>query len=123
MANDPQLDPLNVTTHKEIYPTVIEDLFFLGMAFPAHLRAKCLVPFEGGAFMQNDFAYAPMVGGFYQPGDNFNINVVDVLSACTFDPKYGQTSIAEYLENMLVTNRGKNAVFSLVNSKLRIGMN
>jgi len=48
---------------------------------------------------------------------------VDVLSACLFDPKYIQVSVAEYLENMLVTNRGKNAVFSLVNSKLRIAMN
>lgn len=121
--SDPILDPLNVTTLKEIYPTAIEDLFFLNTPFQAHLRAKCLVPFDGGAFMQNDFAYAPLIGGAYQPGDNFNINVVDVLSACVFDPKYYQVSLGEYLENMLVTNKGKNAVFSLVNTKLRIAMN
>lgn len=123
MANDPILDPLNVTTQKEIYPVAIEDLFFLNAPWPAHMRAKCLVPFDGGAFMQNDFAYAPLIGGAYQPGDNFNINVVDVLSACLFDPKYYQVSVAEYLENMLVTNKGKNAVFSIINTKLRIAMN
>lgn len=120
---DPILDPLNVTTQKEIYPTVIEDLFFLNAPFLAHLRAKALVPFGGGAFMQNDFAYGALIGGFYQPGDNFNINVVDVLSATIFDPKYVQVTLSEYLENMLVTNKGPLAVFSLVNTKLRIAMN
>lgn len=120
---DPILDPLNVTTLKEIYPAIIEDLFFLNAPFLAHMRAKALVPFGGGAFMQNDFAYGALIGGFYQPGDNFNIDVVDVLSATIFDPKYVQVTLSEYLENMLVTNKGPLAVFSLVNTKLRIAMN
>ena len=47
---DPILDEINLTTHKEIYPTVIEDNFFLDTPFEAYLRARSLVPFGGGSF-------------------------------------------------------------------------
>src|SRR5580704_10370048 len=64
-GSDPLLDPINETTLPEVNQDAIEDEFFLSSVFQAHLRSKCLVPFEGGAFMRNLQLYAPLIGGAY----------------------------------------------------------
>jgi len=68
MAADPLLDPINETTLPEVNQDAIEDEFFLSSVVQAHLRSKCLVPFEGGAFMRNLQLYAPLIGGAYAKG-------------------------------------------------------
>lgn len=119
---DPIYDELNLTTLKEIYPRVIEDQFFLDTPFQAYLRAHAMVPFGGGAFMQNTFLYAPMIGGSYAKGDNFNITKRQTLAGTQFDPKYYEVSIPEYLEDIEVQNKGPLAVFSLIDVDLRNAM-
>lgn len=121
--SDPILDELNLTTLKEIYPRVVEDLFFLDTPFEAYLRANCLVPFDGGAFMQNTFLYNPLLGGSYQMGDNWNITKIQTLAGTVFDPKFYQVSIPEYKEQIQVLNKGPLAVFSLIDLDLRNAMN
>jgi hypothetical protein len=123
MANDPIYDEINLTTLKEIYPTVIEDNYFLDTPFQAYLRARSMVPFGGGAFMQNTFLYAPMIGGSYAKGANFNITKRQTLAGTQFDPKYYEVSIPEYKEDIQVLNKGELAVFSLIDADLRNGMN
>lgn len=123
MANDPILDEINLTTHKEIYPTVIEDNFFLDTPFEAYLRARSLVPFGGGAFMQNTSLYAPMIGGSYARGANFNITKRQTLAGTVFDPKYYEVSVPEYKEDIQVLNKGPLSVFSLIDTDLRNAMN
>lgn len=120
---DPILDPVNVVTLKEIWPNVIEDDFFLDTPFHAYLRDHCLASFNGGAFMQNNFIYLPMLGGAYAKGDNFNINKRQTISATVFDPKYYEVSVPEYLEDIEVLNRGALAVQSLVEIDLKNAMN
>lgn len=120
---DPILDEINLTTHKEIYPTVIEDNFFLDTPFEAYLRARSLVPFGGGAFMQNTFLYAPMIGGSYAKGANFNITKRQTLAGTVFDPKYYEVSVPEYKEDIQVLNKGPLSVFSLIDTDLRNAMN
>jgi len=119
---DPILDELNLCTYKEIYPTVIEDQFFLDTPFQAYLRAHAMVPFGGGSFMQNTFLYAPMIGGSYAKGDNFNIQKRQTLAGTLFDMKYYEVSIPEYLEDLEVLNKGELAVFSLIDVDLRNAM-
>jgi hypothetical protein len=121
--SDPILDEINLTTHKEIYPTVIEDNFFLDTPFEAYLRARSLVPFGGGAFMQNTFLYAPMIGGSYARGANFNITKRQTLAGTVFDPKYYEVSVPEYKEDIQVLNKGPLSVFSLIDTDLRNAMN
>ncbi len=123
MATDPIFDEMNVTTLREIYPRAIEDEFFLDTPLLAYLRANCLVPFPGGTEMSNGFLYAPLIGGFYPPGGNFNITKRQTLSAMRFDPKYCYVSVVEYLEDILVRNKGPQAVFSLIDIDLRNAMN
>jgi len=119
---DPIFDELNLTTQKEIYPRVIEDNFFLDTPLLAYLRDHCRLPFGGGAFMQATFGYAPMLGGFYSRGGNFNITKVQTLAGCIFDPKYIQVSVPEYKEDVQVLNKGPLAVFSLIDTDLRFAM-
>jgi hypothetical protein len=119
---DPVLDELNLTTLKEIYPVAIEDNFFADTPFQAYMRDHCLVPFGGGAFMQNTFLYKPMIGGSYAKGDTFNLTKRQTLAGMLFDPRYYYVSVPEYLEDVEVENKGKNAVFSLIDTDMRNAM-
>lgn len=118
---DPILNEINLTTYKYIYPNVIEDNFFLDTPFQAHLRAKALVPFSGGSHTQHVFRYAPMIGGSYQRGDNFNITKRQTLAGTVFEPRFYQVSVPEFLED-LELNRGPQAVFKLIDEDLRNAM-
>lgn len=119
---DPNFDELNATTLKELYPKVVRDNFFRNAPFLGYLRAHSLVPYGGGPGTQHTFAFAPLNGGAYASGDNFNITVKQVLAATVFDMRNYYVDVSEYTET-LDMNRGPLAVFSIVDSKLRIAMN
>lgn len=119
---DPILDEINLTTLAEIYPHTIEDNFFLDTPFLAHLRAKALTDFTGGANTRFTFLYAPMIGGAYARGDNFNITKRQTLAGAVFDPKLYEVSVPEYLEDLEILNKGPLAVFSLIDTDLANAM-
>jgi hypothetical protein len=100
----------------------VEDNFFLDSPFMAHLRRKCMVPFTGGAFMQTVFIYAPLIGGSYARGQNFNINKPQTLSGTEFDPKYYEVSVVEYKEDIQVLNKGDLSVFRLIDIDMQNGV-
>jgi hypothetical protein len=120
---DPYLSELNSSTLQEIYPRVIRDNFFRNAPLLAYLRANCLVPYRGGAAIQGTFAYAPLNGGFYKVGQNFNIGVKQVLAGTLFEPRYVAVPVSEYKETIDVVNKGPHAVFRIIDAKLRIAMN
>lgn len=113
------MDELNATTLGEIFPRVVKDNYFLGTPLLAYVRDHCLVPFRGGAYMQNTFLYQPMIGDFYQTGDTFNIQKQQTLDATRFDMKKVEVSVPEFLEDVEITNKGPLAVFSRVKSDLQ----
>ena len=116
---DPLLDPINETTLPEVNQDAIEDEFFLSSVFQAHLRSKCLIPFEGGAFMRNLQLYAPLIGGAYAKGiGGFNLTKPLTISSNVFDPRYYVVMIIEYLEDISVLNTGDLAVFSLLETDM-----
>ena len=119
---DPILDEINLTTLAEIYPHTIEDNFFLDTPFLAYLRAQALTDFTGGANTRFTFLYAPMIGGAYARGDNFNITKRQTLAGAVFDPKLYEVSIPEYLEDLEILNKGPLAVFSLIDTDLANAM-
>lgn len=116
---DPNIDELNATTLGEIFPRTVKDNYFLGSPLLAYVRDHCMVPFRGGAYMQNTFLYQPMIGEFYETGDTFNIQKQQTLAATRFDPKKIEVSVPEFLEDIEITNRGPLAVFSRVKSDLQ----
>jgi hypothetical protein len=116
---DPLLDIINETTLPEVNQDAIEDEFFLSSVVQAHLRSKCLVPFEGGAFMRNLQLYAPLFGGAYQKGlGGFTLTKPLTISSNVFDPRYYVVMIVEYLEDISVLNTGDLAVFSLIETDM-----
>lgn len=121
--SDPVFDEINLTTLKEIYPRVITDNFFKATPFQAYQRDHCLVPFDGGAYMQNTFLYKPMIGGAYSIGSSFNTSKRQTLSGTIFDPKYYEVAIPEYKEIVQVVNKGPLAVYSLIDTDTRNAMN
>ena len=119
---DPILDEINLTTLAEIYPHTIEDNFFLDTPFLAYMRAHALTDFTGGANTRFTFLYAPMIGGAYSRGENFNITKRQTLAGAVFDPKLYEVSIPEYLEDLEVLNKGPLAVFSLIDTDMANAM-
>jgi hypothetical protein len=120
---DPILNEVNLTTNKVIHPQAVEDNLFLDSPFLAHLRAKALQSFSGGAFGQHVFLYAPLNGGAYQKGDNFNTAKVQTLAGTVFQPRTYQVTIPEFLEDLEIFNRGEAAVFSLIAIDMANAMN
>jgi len=120
---DPSIDALNATTLKEMWPRIIFDQFFKATPFAARLRGQSLMPYTGGAFMQNTHIVKPMIGGAYAPGSNWNLTKQQTITATAFDPKFYEVSVPEYLEQILVENVGELATFSLVNTDLTNAMN
>ncbi len=119
---DPTIAELNAVTLQEIYPRVVTDNFFLATPFLAYMRDHCLVPFQGGLFMQSPIRYAPMIGGFYAPGSNFNLTKRQTLTALQFNAKYTYVSIPEYLEDISVINKGDLAVAQVLDADMANGV-
>lgn len=116
---DPILDEINLTTLPEVNDSAIEDEFFLGSVLQAHIRAKCLVPYRGGAFTRNTFLYNPLNGGAYPRGiGGFNMTKPNTLGGTIFDPRYYVVMIIEYLEDIDVLNVGDMSVFSLLETDM-----
>lgn len=119
---DPYVAELNAVTFNEIYPRTIEDNFFLATPLLAYWRDHCLVPFTGGTFMQSPMRYAPLIGGFYAPGSNFNLTKRQTITALQFDTRYCYVSIPEYKEEIQVENKGEAAVASLLEADMQNGV-
>lgn len=115
---DPNIQALEATTRWYLWPKAITDNFFRSDPLQAYLRQKALAIFPGGTDMRFTFRYKPMIGGSYAQGANFNISKRQTLAAGIFDPKFYQTNITEYLEEIRVQNTGENAVFSLLEEDL-----
>lgn len=112
--SDPILAEVNLLTDREIYPRAVEDNFFLDTPRLAYYRAHCMVPWSGGAFTQNNFLYAPLIGGGYGIGAPFNTSVPNTMSGTQFVPKFYCVMVNEYLEIIKVLNTGPLAVGRMI---------
>ena len=112
--SDPILDEVNLLTLKEIYPTAVEDAFFLDTPRLAYFRAHCLAPWDGGAFSQTMFLYAPLIGGGYGIGASFSTVKPQTISGTIFVPKFYCVMVNEYLEQIKVLNTGTRAVGRMI---------
>lgn len=113
------LDELNVTTLKEILPTVAQDNYFLGAPLLMALRARNrFVPFNGGAEMQTNFLFRGLPTLPYAQGAEFNPVKRQIMASISHVPKYYVGLVAEFLEDLEVLNTGPNAVFSIIENDL-----
>ena len=119
---DPVVQELEATTKFYLWPKAVTDNFFRSGPFMAHLRQKALTVFPGGLDMRYSFVYAPMIGGAYTQGSNFNITKPSTITSAVFDPKFYEVNITEYLEQIRVQNVGPDAAFSLIENDLNNAM-
>lgn len=113
--------PINIVAKREIYPDLIDDLWFTQDPVFARLREN-IAPFSGGTFTAAPFRFRPMSATHYAPGATHTANKVQTIADSQFDMKFAQCSIPEFQEELEVYNRGENSNFSLLDEDLENGL-
>jgi hypothetical protein len=106
------LDDVNTITTKDILPGVADNFFKSGPVsayFKNRFNRKWI-----GPQIQANYLYKPMATGSYKKGAQFNLTKRQVASGIIFTPRYYDTNITEYLEDLEVEQVGPHAMFSRV---------
>lgn len=112
------LDELNTSTKVEIVPGVVDQVF-KNDPLLAYLRQNNIERFTGGTEIQENFTYAMLNGGAYSLGDSFDITTKQTDTGGKFLPKHYVVSVSLYKEQVQIFNKGANAVFRIVDSKMQ----
>lgn len=113
------LDELNTSTQRHIVPGITDNVFKNDPAL-AYFKTNMLEKFPGGTQIQENFVYATMPnGGAYADGDTSKIQLVQVETGATFLPKNYWVPVAISKNQVQVFNKGPEAVFRLVDSRLQ----
>lgn len=113
------LDELNTSTHRDIVPGIIDNVFKNDPTL-AYMKKNNLQKFAGGTQIQENFIYASLPnGGAYADGDTSRITLAQVETGATFLPKNYWVPVAISKNQVQIFNKGPNAVFKLVDSRLQ----
>lgn len=116
---DGALDQLNVATQRHIRRSpILVDGIFNNDPFLAYLKKNCVVPFSGGRVMAENFIYDTLLGGAYHPGAEFDISEVPTDQQAQWLPRFLHTNVTMSDEDIEVFNKGENAVYRLIDSKM-----
>ncbi|HKT90083.1 MAG TPA: hypothetical protein VJQ59_16680 [Candidatus Sulfotelmatobacter sp.] len=74
--------------------------------------------FDGGRLIAENFVYNGLVGGSYLPGKQFDITQPQVEQQGQFVVKYFEVNVTLSKEDIQVTNKGPNAMFRLIDSRM-----
>jgi len=112
-----QFNEIDTVTTKEIMPGLVDNFFKAGplMAFLKRNRYKV---WRGGPQIQQNYLYAPMKGGAYAKGAQFNVTKRQTMSGLIFTPKFYEVNVTEYGEDVEVLAQGSHRAFSLVKAHL-----
>jgi hypothetical protein len=111
------LDELTTHTREHIVPGVVDNNF-KNDPLLAYLKANQIERFSGGRKIQENFIYGNLSGGAYALGDTFETLARQTDTGATFDPKHYQVNVTLFKEQIQVYNKGPEAVFSIVDSKM-----
>jgi hypothetical protein len=106
------LDDINTVTTKTIMPGVVDNFFRAGPLI-AYLKSRFTRKWVGPQIQEN-YMYAPMRGGAYKKGAQFNITKRQTRTGMLFTPRYYETNVTEFLEDVEVEQTGPNAMFSIL---------
>lgn len=113
----PNLDEINTLTRKKIMPGLVDNFFKNGPLL-AYCKNDRLGDWTGGPQIQENFLYKPLKGGPYKKGAQFDITKLQTKAGLLFTPRYYETNVTEYTEDVEVEVRGPEAVLSLVEADL-----
>lgn len=112
------LNELNTSTKIHIVPGVVDQIF-KNDPLLAYLRANQIERFAGGTKIQENFTYSMLNGGSYSMGDSFDITTKQTDTGGQFDPKLYFVNVSLNKEQIQIFNKGANAVFRIVDSKMQ----
>ena len=114
-----ELDQINVATKRYIEdnPALVDNIF---QADPvsAYLRRNLEEGFPGGTLIQTGFTHDVMPGGPYARGEEFDISERQVEQSLRHEPRLLYADVTLSLEDIEIFNRGPNAAFSLLDSRM-----
>lgn len=114
-----ELDQITVATHRYIAKTpALVDNLFQHDPLLAYLKMNCREDYTGGRLIEENFIYAPLIGGGYLKGKQFNITQPQTEQGLQFLPKFQEVNATLFQEDTEVINTGEAAVFKLVQARL-----
>lgn len=122
MALDGPLDQLNVSTRRYIRnnPKLVDDVF-QNDPLLAYARQNLREDFNGGSVIAENFIYRSLIGGGYAQGKAFNIDQRQIEQQAQFNMKFSEVNITLSKEDIQVLNKGPQAAFRLVDSRMSGG--
>jgi hypothetical protein len=111
------LNELNTFTNKHIVPGVVDNVF-KNDPLLAYMKTNEVEIFPGGSVIQENFTYDVLKGGSYAKGSTFDITRRQTNTGASFDPKFYQVNVTEFLEDLEVQIKGEHAVFSLLDADM-----
>lgn len=116
MAIPVTVDDLNAFTNRFLVDKST-DVVYKDSPLFARMVSKNRVSFPGGTSITRPIMYAKLNGGFFSKGGAFNIDYVKTDAAFNVNLKHAYTNITLYGTDD-VLNRGREAAFSLVETKM-----
>lgn len=107
---------VNAITTQHIVPKTTDVIFKNDPLF-VRLMSKNKINFEGGLFIQRPIMFAELAGGFFSRGDQFDTGYRQTDTAFNVNMKFGYVNVT-LLGTDDVLNRGPEAAFSIVESKM-----
>lgn len=113
------LDELNTSTQRHIVPGIIDQVF-KNDPLLAYLKKNNLEKFPGGTQIQENILYAPLPnGGPYSDGETATMVISQNETGLSFTPKNYWVPVTISKMQAQVFNKGPEAVFKLVDSRLQ----
>jgi hypothetical protein len=117
-----ELNQITVATKRFVHDErkALVDAIFNVSPTLAYVKENLKLMFDGGRFIQESFLYAPLIGGAYVKGSNFDITRKQVEQAGQFGIKYQQVNVTFAKEDIQVENAGDAQIFSLVTEQVEL---
>lgn len=113
------LDELNVSTQRHIVPGIVDNVF-KNDPLLAYLKKNNIEKFPGGTQIQENFIYGVMPNaGAFADSQAFTMDIAQVEQGATFFPKFYGVPVTISKSQIQVFNKGPEAVFRLVDSRLQ----
>lgn len=103
------LDETNAIATKRILPGVADNFFKSGPMM-AYFKARFQRGWTG-PLIQENYTYKPSRGGAYKKGATFDITKRQTFTGIQFAPRYYETNVTEFLEELEVEQAGPTAAF------------
>src|SRR5690349_17531570 len=113
------LDQIYVTTRRYIRETPqLVDGIFNQDPLNYFLRENLREDFTGGSSINEDFIYAPMIGGGYAKGKTFNTAQRQTEQQLRFNMITTEVAVPLYMEDFKIFNKGPLAAIKLLKARV-----